>query len=267
MIAARSKRRLHRWSVGVLAMTLTVLLAPAGMARAADATPVPVPPNTGLTDKGAGAVTAADRDFIIKVRLAGLWEIPAGNMAVEKSEDPRIVNIGRTIAQQHVVLDKLDIAVAKKLGVALPNQPNSDQQGWLNEMKNASSSETFNQIYIDRLRAAHGKIFPAIATVRASTRNDTVRKLAQRTNQFVATHMTLLETSGIVDFKALPTAPAPNASTGPTAAKQVANTASQSAVSTANLPVLLVVLVGGLLVGGFATSRLMGNRRRPSRRW
>src|SRR5689334_24806706 len=122
MIAARSFRRHHRWLVGVLAMVLTFLLAPAGTARAADG-PVPVPPNTGLTDKGAGAVSDADRDFVIKVRLAGLWEIPAGNMAVEKSEDPRVVNIGRSISQQHVSLDKIDIAVAKKLGIALPNQP------------------------------------------------------------------------------------------------------------------------------------------------
>src|SRR3954447_22970437 len=149
MIAARCSRRLHRWLVGVLAMVLTLLLAPAGMARAADAPPVPVPPNTGLTDKGVGTVSAADRDFVIKVRLAGLWEIPAGNMAVEKSEDPRVVNIGRSIAAQHVVLDKLDIAVAKKLGIALPNQPNNDQQGWLNEMKNAPNSTSFDQIYVD----------------------------------------------------------------------------------------------------------------------
>ena len=62
------------------------------------------------THRPAGGRRSSKRDFIVKVRLAGLWEIPAGNMAVEKSEDPRIVNIGKTIAQQHVVLDKLDIA-------------------------------------------------------------------------------------------------------------------------------------------------------------
>ncbi len=107
-------------------------------------------------------------------------------------------------------------------------------------------------------RAAPGKIFPAIATVRASTRNDTVRKLAQRANQFVATHLTLLESSGMVDFKALPTAPAPNASTSPPTARQAANVANQGVPSTTNLPVLLVVLVGG-----FTTSRLMGNADGP----
>jgi len=249
-------------SSALAASAALILLAP-DVARAEPG--VPVPPSELITDKAAGAVTAADKDLVIKVRLAGLWEIPAGEMAQEKSDDERIQEIGRDIAEQHGELDAYARAAAKKLKIDLPDEPNSDQQGWLDEMQDAEGTD-FDRIYIDRLRAAHGKIFPAIATVRASTRNDTVRKLAQRTNQFVATHMTLLESSGIVDFKALPTAPAPNASTGPTAAKQVANAASQSPVSTANLPVLLAVLVGGLIVGGFATSRLMGNRRRPYRR-
>ena len=259
MIAARSSRRYHRWLVGVLAMVLTVLLAPAGMARAAEPLPVPIPPENAASGKG-GSASAADRDFVIKVRLAGLWEIPAGNMAVEKSENPEIVKIGRSISQQHVVLDKLDIAVAKKLGIALPNQPNSDQQGWLNEMKNAPSPEVFDQIYIDRLRAAHGKIFPAIATIRASTRNDAVRKLAQQTNQFVMTHMTLLEGSGIVDYGALPTAAAP-AENGPVPVDAAMLAAAGSGgVPGVNTSVILLVLAGALVAGVITTMRIFRTR-------
>ena len=250
-------------SGAVAASAALILLAP----DAAWAEPgVPVPPSELITDKGAGALTAADKDLVVKVRLAGLWEIPAGEMAQEKSDDERIQKIGRDIAAQHEELDKFALAAAEKLDIDLPDKPNDDQQGWLDEMEEAEGTE-FDRIYIDRLRSAHGKIFPAIATVRSSTRNDTVRKLAQRANQFVATHLTLLESSGIVNFKALPTAPAPNANASPPAARQVANVANQSAVSTTNMAVLLVVLVGGLLVGGFATSRLMGNRRRAARHW
>ena len=205
MVAARSSRRLSRWLVGISAMALTFLLAPISPARADTGIPVPA---TTFNAKGNGSVSAADKDFVIKVRLDGLWEIAAGNMAVEKSDDPRVVNIGKSIAAQHVLLDKLDREVAKKLNIELPGKPNSDQQGWLGEMKVANST-TFDQIFIDRLRAAHGKIFPAIATIRASTRNDAVRQLAQQANQFVMTHMTLLESSGIVDYAALPTAAAP----------------------------------------------------------
>ncbi|RSM56523.1 DUF4142 domain-containing protein [Actinoplanes sp. ATCC 53533] len=263
MRAVRPRSWGRSLSGAVAASAAMLLLAP----DAAWAEPgVPVPPSELITDKAAGAVTAADKDLVIKVRLAGLWEIPAGEMAQEKSDDDRIKEIGRDIAEQHGELDRLARAAAKKLKIDLPDEPNSAQQGWLDEMREAEGTD-FDQIYIDRLRAAHGNIFPAIATIRATTRNDTVRKLAQRTNQFVATHMTLLETSGIVDFKALPTAPAPNASSSPPGVAQVAkNAASQSAVAPANLPVLLVVLVGGLLVGGFATSRLMPSRRRPSYR-
>jgi putative membrane protein len=263
MFTARSSRRLQRWLVGILAMVLAFLLAPAGLARAADV-PIPLPPTagTGLTDKGAGVVSAADRDFVIKVRLAGLWEIPAGNMAVEKSEDERVVNIGRSISAQHVTLDKMDIAVAKKLGISLPNEPNRDQEGWLNEMRNAPSAQQFDQIYVDRLRAAHGKIFPAIATIRASTRNDSVRKLAQATNQFVMTHMTLLESSGIVDYGSLPTAPAPAAAGGGPVPvdNQMLAAAEANGIPGVSTSVILLVLAGALVAGVVTTMRIFRTR-------
>jgi putative membrane protein len=260
MIAARSSRQLRRWLVGILAMVLATLLAPAGAARAAG--DVPVPPNTGLTDKGTGTVSQADKDFVIKVRLAGLWEIPASNMAIEKSDNEKVVNIGKSISAQHVVLDQLDRDAAKKLGIDLPNQPNGDQLSWLGEMKNANST-TFDQIYVDRLRAAHGKIFPAIATIRASTRNDAVRKLAQQANQFVLTHITLLESSGIVDYGALPTAPPPAAANKgpvPMDGQVLAAASSSSGVPGVNTSVILLVLAAALVAGVITTMRIFRAR-------
>ena len=238
-------------SVGLL------LLSPV----AAHAEPnVPVPPNELISDEGEGTLSAADKDLVVKVRLAGLWEIPAGEMAQEKSEDPRIRKIGREIAAQHEVLDAFDRAAAKKLKISLPGKPNSDQQKWLAEMRDAEGAE-FDKIYIDRLRSAHGKIFPAIATIRASTRNDTVRKLAQQANQFVMTHLTLLESSGIVDYKALPTAPPPTtgAATQPPAISAAATTSTQS--TRALIPIVLITLIGGLATGILVTRQMAGRRR------
>jgi putative membrane protein len=226
---------------------------------------VPVPPSDLISDDGEGDVSAADEDLVIKVRLAGLWEIPAGEMAQEKSQDPRIQKIGRAIAAQHKELDRLDRAAAKKLKITLPNKPNSDQQGWLAEMRDAEGAD-FDAIYIDRLRAAHGKIFPAIGTVRASTRNDTVRKLAQQSNQFVVTHMTLLESSDIVDFAALPTAPNPAAS-APAIAGKTVPTANESPLGGTNLPVALLAMAAGVGAGVFATLRFAGRRRSYRTRW
>ncbi len=261
MVAARSSRRLSRWLVGISAAALAFVLAPVGPARAADG-PIPQPA-VSFKDKGAGVVSAADRDFVIKVRLAGLWEIPAGNMAQEKSQNPRIVAIARSIAAQHVVLDRLDRDAARKLGIDLPNQPNGDQQSWLYEMRTATSSVQFDQIFIDRLRATHGKIFPAIATIRASTRNDTVRKLAQQANQFVMTHMTLLESSGIVDYAALPTAPVPTmAGHGPVPVdgEMLAAASRGGGVPGISNSAILLVLAAALVVGVITTMRIFRAR-------
>jgi predicted outer membrane protein len=270
MTAVRSSRAVRRWVVGVAALALAFLLAPAGAARAADSggvvptnsAGVPIPPDD-QSNKGTGEVSPADKDFVVKVRLAGLWEIAASNMAETKSDDPRIVNIGKQIAAQHVSLDATDRVVAKKLGIDLPNQPNSDQQYWLSEMRNANAA-TFDQIYIDRLRAAHGKIFPAIATIRASTRNDSVRKLAQEANQYVMTHMTLLESSDIVNYGALPTAPAPAAAgKGPVPVDGQMVAAAQS--NSGGLPgvsqnVVFLVLAAALVAGVFTTMRIVRSR-------
>ena len=263
MVPARSVRRLSRLLVGFSAMVLAFLLAPVAPASAAPGDGVPVPPTNLIPNKGLGAVTAADKDFVIKVRLAGLWEVPAGNMAVEKSNNPKIVNIGKEIAAQHVVLDNLDRAVAKKLGIMLPNKPNSDQQYWLSEMENAATPEQFDQIFVDRLRAAHGKIFPAIATIRSSTRNDSVRKLAQQTNQFVATHLTLLESSNIVDYGSLPTAPAPAAPNGgpvPVDGQMLAAASSNQGIPGVSTTAILLVLAGALVAGVITTMRIFRAR-------
>jgi len=263
MVAARFARRPSRWLVGISAMVLTFLLAPISPARADGTIPgIPVP-STSFNAKGAGSVSPADRDFVVKVRLAGLWEIPASNMAQEKSDDPRIVAVGKSISAQHVLLDKLDRDVAKRLNIELPNQPNGDQQFWLSEMRNANAA-TFDQIYIDRLRAAHGKIFPAIATIRASTRNDSVRQLAQQANQFVMTHMTLLESSGIVDYGALPTAAAPTTpGSGPVPVDGqmvAAAHSSTSGIPGVNTTVVLLVLAVALVAGVITTMRIFRTR-------
>lgn len=67
----------------------------------------------------------------------------------------------------------------------------------------------FDRTFANRLRAAHGKVFGAIAAVRAGTRNETIRSFAQHTNQVVMRHITLLESTGLVDYEDLPPPPDP----------------------------------------------------------
>jgi hypothetical protein len=46
----------------------------------------------------------------------------------------------------------------------------------------------------------HGQIFPAIAKIRATTKNTLVRQLADQANDVALDHITVLENTGLVNF-------------------------------------------------------------------
>lgn len=159
-----------------------------------------------------GPLTAMDRDLLVKVRLAGLWELPAGQQAIERAPTKAIKDAGDHLIVGHADLDKRARTVAAQLGVELPNQPTEQQQGWLRELSAASGRE-YEYKFANLLRNAHGKVFSAIALVRHTTRNTLIRQLASDANLTVLDHITMLENTGMVDFDAI----ANEAATGVTA--------------------------------------------------
>ncbi|MDX3629068.1 DUF4142 domain-containing protein [Streptomyces europaeiscabiei] len=147
-----------------------------------------------------GPLTPGDRDLLIRVRLAGLWELPAGQQALERSGSKSVREAADHLIVGHADLDKRSRVIAAKLGVELPNQPTAEQQGFLDQMTAAKTEAEYNKVWANLLRTAHGKIFPAIASVRNSTRNTLIRQLASDANQTVLDHITILEGTGEVDF-------------------------------------------------------------------
>ncbi|MFG3598963.1 DUF4142 domain-containing protein [Micromonospora chersina] len=200
-------------------------------------------------------LNAADMTLLNGVRLAGLWEMPAGQMAAEKGQSKRVREIGAEIARQHGVLDQLVVEAANKLGATLPTTPTTQQQGWLTEMQNATGAQ-FDQIFVTRLRVAHGNIFPVIGAVRASTRDPIVRKLADQTNTFVTNHMLMLESTGLVRWQQLPPPAMPPAQSDSLIAAAGANVGSGGGVQVSTTVVWAVFLLA-LATGGYATWRLL----------
>lgn len=162
-----------------------------------------------------GPLSATDRDFLVQVRLAGLWEIPAGQQAVERAPSRAVKDAGDHLIVGHTDLDQRVRAVASQLSVELPNQPNDRQQGWLRELTEASG-ETYQRKFANLLRVSHGKVFALIAQVRDTTRNSLVRQLASDANQTVLDHITMLEGTGYVDFDAIANGSAATSTASPT---------------------------------------------------
>ncbi|WP_406733416.1 DUF4142 domain-containing protein [Streptomyces sp. NBC_01794] len=148
----------------------------------------------------AQPVTQVDRTFLVKVRQAGLWEIPAGRLAQTHASSDAVRRAGLHLIDGHSKLDQLVREDANILGVELPNEATPEQQGWVRQLDDAQGDE-FDRLFANLLRASHGKIFATIGEVRASTQNDLIRRHARQANQTVLDHMEVLEDTGLVDPK------------------------------------------------------------------
>ncbi|MFZ3597583.1 DUF4142 domain-containing protein [Streptomyces sp. BH104] len=206
---------------------------------------------TGLDELNAqtvstrfGPLSATDRLFITKVRLAGLWELPAGQQAEERAPSKAVETAGEHLVEGHTFLDARVREVAARMNLELPSQPNAQQQGWLRELTAAKGAD-YERRFANILRRAHGQVFSLVAQVRASTRNALVRGLADDANTTVLDHIKVLEATGLVDFDALardgataspPPATRSPAPPGPTSAPGSATPVSPSPTASFPLP-------------------------------
>jgi len=74
---------------GALSLTLGSLLYPAMLG----AQKVNSAPERIIATPATGPLTEADRDFVVELRAAGLWEYPVGQMALRKGTT-KAVKIG-----------------------------------------------------------------------------------------------------------------------------------------------------------------------------
>lgn len=195
-------RALGTWLVvGALAATLVALVVPVALfggapQSAAAGQPAWKDDGQGTRNTAFGPLTALDRDFVRKVRLAGLWEKPAGRMAQDRGTDDNVRTAGEHLIDGHSELDRRSLDAGHSLDIDLPDRPTAQQQGWLDQMS-AARGTAFDRVFAQLVRAAHGKVFGLVALVRDRTGNSLVRDLATRANTIVLDHITVLEGTGV----------------------------------------------------------------------
>ncbi|HEY7485939.1 MAG TPA: DUF4142 domain-containing protein [Streptosporangiaceae bacterium] len=156
--------------------------------------------NATLSQSKWGPVEEFDRTLLVKVHQASLWERPTGLQAQTRASSQRVKDVGKILAADHLELDRQDVQIAAQLHVPLPSKPNADQQSWLSELA-GETGPTYDRTFVLRLRFAHGGVLAAIAQVRAATANSLIRQYADHCHDVVLKHMTLLESTGLVNYQ------------------------------------------------------------------
>src|SRR5687767_15968021 len=116
----------------------------------------------GLAAAAEGGVGPAERDLLVRIRLASLWQVPAGQLALKQASSSKVIDVGEKIAKDQGDVDELVRSVAGGLGIGLPNQPDAERREWLAELASARGEE-FDRVLVDRLRTENSKLFPVIA--------------------------------------------------------------------------------------------------------
>jgi predicted outer membrane protein len=171
------------------------------------------PGMSGVVQTSWGPLSPADRDMLVKVRLACLWEMSTGQQAQQQASSPAVKEAAAKISAEHDELDTKVRDIADKLGVLLPSTPSSQQLNWMKEITSKTGSD-YDRTAVQRLREAHGIVLPLVASVRVGTRNDLVRQFAGTTQDYVTRHIGYLESTGLVDYSALPDTPSPGLLSG-----------------------------------------------------
>ncbi|MFD6071458.1 MULTISPECIES: DUF4142 domain-containing protein [Amycolatopsis] len=160
------------------------------------------------TPTGAFAeIDSPDRELLVRVRQAGLWEGPVSRQAEHRASARRVREVGRELADDHDRLDAQARTLASKARIELPGEPTEEQRSWADEITGATGAD-FDRLYVNRARAAHGSLFGLASHVRAATRDDEMRSFAQAAVDTVMRHMTLLESTGIAETTSLMVVPA-----------------------------------------------------------
>jgi predicted outer membrane protein len=206
---------------------------------------------------GPGRLNAADMTLLIGLRQAGLWEIPASQMAAQKGTTPKIRQAAQKISDEHGQLDQQTVDAAKELGATIPSSPTAQQQGTLNQLKTAEGSE-FDRLFVTSLRDAYGFLYPIIGEVRASTRSTVIRQLADRANVFVMHYMQILEGTGLVQYQKLAPAAIPPA--------QDLSTMGMARADAGISPPLSPTALWALAIAAAAIAAIAAMRIRRSRR-
>jgi len=209
------------------------------------------PGTGGWTQTQWGPLGPSDRDLLIKVRQANLWEGPTGQQAQQLATSPAVRDVGGKLGVEHADLDVQTRAVANELGIALPSAPSALQMQWMSDISSRSGAE-YDRVFIQRVREAHGIVLPIIAEVRIGTRNDKIRAFAELADSFVSRHCKYLEGTGLVNYAALPTPPSPGLLSGSTDPKDLI------------LPIVVFVLTILGAIALFSALRARGSTR-PAR--
>lgn len=113
--------------------------------------------NTTATEPNVSAADLATLDdptFVMAAASSNMFEIQAGNMALQNATDQKVKDFAQMMIDHHTMANQQLQTIASQMGITLPDKMMSVHQAMIDKINDKTGSE-FNEDYMDTMETAH----------------------------------------------------------------------------------------------------------------
>ena len=111
---------------------------------------------TGSTGGGMSAMTPEDKEFVSDAGMDGLFEVQAGNLALQKAENADVKSFAQRMVTDHGAANTELAQLATTKGLALPTELGGEAETMYKHLEGLSGAE-FDKSYMQHMVEGHDK--------------------------------------------------------------------------------------------------------------
>jgi putative membrane protein len=131
---------------------------------------------------------AVDTEFAIKAAKAGKMEVELGNLAARKGQSASVRSFGRRMVSDHTRAGKKLKAIARSIGISLPEALDAEQQAEIDRLSQLNGAE-FDRAYMEKMVADHEMAVSDFETEASSGTNSKLKVFATATLPILRMHL------------------------------------------------------------------------------
>lgn len=111
---------------------------------------------TGVTGGGMSAMSPEDKEFVVKAGMGGLYEVQAGNLALQKAQSAEVKAFAQRMVTDHGKSNTELSQLATAKGLALPTELDGEMESAVEHLGTLSGAE-FDKAYMQHMVPDHEK--------------------------------------------------------------------------------------------------------------
>ena len=180
-------------SLAVAAAAL-LSLTPAAFAQApgSAATPAPAAGTQRGTMEAAGHPSKATANFVQKAAMTDMFEIQAGQLAQEKSQNQNVKQFGQQMVTDHTQTSEKLKSIASAAGMTVPAALDQEHQKLLTQLRGDSGAK-FDRAYVSSQRTGHKQAIALYENYVKHGQNAELKQFAQQTLPTLRHHLQMAD--------------------------------------------------------------------------